>query len=151
MKLLDARAPTFRNRITTRVLLLSAAAAILLGARLVLLIVAVNGQRDAARLAFRSAAGADLGNQLEKSLLSIENGLRGYVASGRRASCAGHVRHARLSRRARAPESLVSDDPGQRAAVDEIGEEIDDYVTLWARPLLGARPRAAPARRAASS
>ena len=45
---------SLRTRITTRVLVLSAAVAVLLGATLVLLIIAVTGQRDAARTAFRS-------------------------------------------------------------------------------------------------
>ena len=71
------------NRITTRVLLLSAAVALLLGTTLVLLIFAINGQRQASRAAYRSQEALTAGSQLEKSLISIENGMRGYVASGR--------------------------------------------------------------------
>src|SRR3954453_3516326 len=138
---------TFRTPITTRVLLLSAAAAVLIGTVMVVLIVAVTGQRDAARSAFRSQEALAAGNQLEKSLLTIENGLRGYVASRRDrflepanealASYPGEV--GRLS-------SLVDDDPGQQARARQIGVEIDDYVRLWARPLIGLacpRPRGA--------
>ena len=129
-------------------LLLSAIASVLIGAVLVVLIVAVTGQRDAARSAFRSQEALAAGNQLEKSLLSIENGVRGFVASGRErfldpanealTSYPGEVR--RLT-------SLVDDDPGQQARAKNIGVEIDDYVTLWARPLIGrARSRPASAR-----
>jgi signal transduction histidine kinase len=139
---------TFRTPITTRVLLLSAAASVLIGAVMVVLIVAVTGQRDAARSAFRSQEALAAGNQLEKSLLTIENGVRGYVASRRErfldpanealSSYPGEVR--RLS-------SLVDDDPGQQARARQIGVEIDDYVRLWARPLIGvARNRPAQAR-----
>jgi signal transduction histidine kinase len=139
---------TLRTPITTRVLLLSAAAAVLIGTVMVVLIVAVTGQRDAARSAFRSQEALAAGNQLEKSLLSIENGVRGYVASRRErfldpanealASYPGEVR--RLT-------TLVDDDPGQQARAQEIGGEIDDYVKLWARPLIGvARRQPAQAR-----
>src|SRR4051812_9347638 len=141
---------TPRTPITMRVLLLSATASVLIGTVLVVLIVAVTGQRDAARLAFRSQEALAAGNQLEKSLITIENGLRGYVASRRERfldpatdaleSYPGEVR--RLS-------SLVADDPGQQQRAAEIGVEIDDYVSLWARPVIGlARTRPESARSA---
>jgi signal transduction histidine kinase len=130
------------------VLLLSATASVLIGAVMVVLIVAVTAQRNAARSAFRSQEALAAGNQLEKSLITIENGVRGYVASRREkfldpanealTSYPGEVR--RLT-------SLVDDDPGQQARARDIGGEIDDYVTLWARPLIGlARTRPAAAR-----
>src|SRR3954468_10317610 len=132
---------------TTRVMLLSAAAALLIGTVMVVLIVAVTGQRDAARSAFRSQEALAAGNQLEKSLLSIENGARGYVASRRErfldpanealASYPGEVR--RLT-------TLVDDHPGQQARAQEIGGEIHPHRQLWARPLIGlARTRPASA------
>jgi signal transduction histidine kinase len=124
------------------VLLISGIASVLIGTVLVVLIVAVTGQRDAARSAFRSQEALAAGNQLEKSLLTIENGVRGYVASRKErfldpanealSSYPGEVR--RLS-------SLVDDDPGQQARTKEIGVEIDDYVRLWARPLIGVARR----------
>src|SRR4051812_33845625 len=139
---------TLKTPITTRVLLLSAAASVLIGAVMVVLIVAVTGQRDAARSAFRSQEALAAGNQLEKSLITIENGVRGYVASRRErfldpanealGSYPGEVR--RLI-------SLVDDDPGQQARAEQIGVRIDDYVKLWARPLIGvARRQPAQAR-----
>jgi signal transduction histidine kinase len=133
---------TLRTPITTRVLLISAVASVLIGAVLVVLIVAVTSQRDAARSAFRSQEALAAGNQLEKSLITIENGVRGYVASRKErfldpanealSSYPGEVR--RLS-------SLVDDDPGQQARARRIGVEIDDYVHLWARPLIGVARR----------
>jgi signal transduction histidine kinase len=119
------------------VVLISATAALLLSTVLIILIVAVTGQRDAARAAFRSQEALTAGSQLEKSLITIENGLRGFVASGRGrfldpttealATYPDEVR--RLSR-------LVSDDPGQQERVRLIGGQIDDYVRLWVRPLI---------------
>ena len=74
---------SLRTQITTRVVALSAAAALVLGASLIVLIVAVTGQRDAARTAFRSQQALSVADQLEKSLLSIENGLNRYVSTER--------------------------------------------------------------------
>ncbi len=139
---------TLRTPITTRVLLLSAAAAVLIGTVMIVLIVAVTGQRDAARSAFRSQEALAAGNQLEKSLISIENGVRGYVAS-RRERFLDPANEALSSYPTEVAQltSLVDDDPGQQARAKEIGGQIDDYVKLWARPLIGvARRRPAQAR-----
>jgi signal transduction histidine kinase len=131
---------TLRTPITTQVMLLSATASLLVGAVLVVLIVAVTGQRDAARSAFRSQEALTAGNQLEKSLITIENGLRGFVAGGSRgrerflqpATAALETYPRDLARLDR----LVADDPGQKQRVADIAVMIDDYVRLWARPLI---------------
>ena len=116
---------------------LSAASALLLGAALVVLIVAVTGQRDAARTAFRSQEALSLANGLEKSLLSIETGLNRYVttteqrylSAARRELGAYPAQTRRLTR-------LVSDDPGQQRRVRELAEAIRDYDELWVRLLI---------------
>jgi signal transduction histidine kinase len=121
-------------------MLLSATASLLVGTVLVVLIVAVTGQRDAARSAFRSQEALTAGNQLEKSLITIENGLRGFVAGGSRnrdrflqpATAALETYPRDLDRLDR----LVADDPGQKQRVAKIAGMIDDYVRLWARPLV---------------
>ena len=122
--------------------------ALALGTALVVLIVAVVAQRDAAIGAYRAQQSLTAGSQLENTLISIENGLRGYVASGRerfltptRAGLRSYP--AELERL----DALVSDLPGQHRRVDRIGSAIDDYVDLWARPLIAlARERPAVAR-----
>jgi signal transduction histidine kinase len=73
----------------------------------------------------------------------MENGLRGYVASGRERSLdpwsAGLKAYPPQVRKL---ENLVSDVPSQQAEVARIKEQIGDYVNLWANPLLGlARQR----------
>jgi signal transduction histidine kinase len=139
---------TLTTRITTRVVLVSATAAALVAIARVVLIVAIVGQRDAARSAFRSQEALTAGSQLESSLINIENGVRGYVASRRERflepaleSLASYPGELHALRR------LVDDDPGQQQRVARIGVAIDDYVLLWARPLIGlARDRPAQAR-----
>ena len=129
-------------------LVLSVTGALLVGTALVVLIVAVTGQRDASRTAVRSQEALTSGNQLEKSLITIENGLRGYVASGRGRFLAPATQALRAyPAELRELTSLLSDDPGQQRRARRIGERIEDYVTLWARPLIAlARDRLPAAR-----
>src|SRR3954447_13959615 len=117
--------------------------ALLLGAAFVLLVFAVSGQRDAGRLALRSQEAITAGTELEKTVISLENGLRGYVSTGNERQLqpwnAGLKAYPAQVRRL---EGLVSDVPSQQARVRGIKEQIDDYVNLWATPLLGlARQR----------
>jgi signal transduction histidine kinase len=127
---------SLRTQITTKVVALSAAAALLLGTALVVLIVAVTGQRDAARVAFRSQQALSIANQLEKSLLSIESGLNRYVTT-KDATFLRPVRRelaAYPSRTERLTE-LVSDDPGQQARARALAEKIQDYDEFWVQGL----------------
>ncbi|HEV7808151.1 MAG TPA: ATP-binding protein [Solirubrobacteraceae bacterium] len=110
-------------------LVLSAAVAVALGATLVVLIIAVTGQRDAGRIAFSSQKALTLTTRLESSLFEIEKGVDDYVRDPRHKSprsvqqrldgYAGEVREL---------SEQLSDDPGQRARVSDIEEKILDYV-----------------------
>lgn len=133
--------------ITTRVVALSATFAVLLGSALALLVVAVIAQRQSAEEAYRSQQALTAGNELATSLVSIENGLRGYVASGRdRFLAPAEVALGSYAQELERLDTLISDAPGQHERVDRIAEGIDDYVNLWARPLIalaGEQPAAA--------
>jgi signal transduction histidine kinase len=120
---------SLRTRITTRVLVLSATVAVLLGATLILLIIAVTGQRDAGRIAFKSQKALTATSRLETTLLAIENGLRDYVERypNRPLKPITDLLAAYPDQH-RALAQEVSDDAGQRARVDEIGKKINDYV-----------------------
>src|SRR3954470_11200418 len=131
------------KRITARMALVGGIIALLLGAAFVLLVLAVSGQRDAGRLALRSQEAITAGTNLEKTVISLENGLRGYVATGRERQLepwnAGLKAYPGQVKKL---QRLVSDVPSQQAQVAKIKEQIDDYVNLWATPLLGlARQR----------
>ncbi|MDQ4049687.1 MAG: ATP-binding protein, partial [Actinomycetota bacterium] len=82
--------------------------------------------------------------------ITIENGLRGYVAS-RRERFLAPATHALDSYGAELSEltALLSDDPGQQRRARRIGEGIEDYVTLWARPLIALAREHPPAARSA--
>jgi signal transduction histidine kinase len=117
--------------------------ALLLGAAFVLLVFAVSGQRDAGRLALRSQEAITAGTELEKTVISLENGLRGYVSTGNESQLRPWNSGLKVyPGQVRKLERLVSDVPSQQAQVRRIKEQIDDYVNLWATPLLGlARQR----------
>src|SRR4051795_8626646 len=69
--------------ITARVVVVSGVITAILAAAFALLIFAVREQRDAGKLALRSQEAITAGSELQKSVISLENGLRGFVASGR--------------------------------------------------------------------
>src|SRR3954449_10330752 len=129
-------------------LLFSAAAAVLLGAAFVVLIVATRTARDSGREALRSQKAITAGEVLEKSVLSLDNGLRAYVINGRPASLAPY----RTAKKAwpgelRGVEAFIGDDPAERVALRTISDQIQDYIDLWAEPLIAvARDRPEVAR-----
>src|SRR5215210_2927827 len=134
--------------ITARVVLVSGFTTLILGAAFVLLIVAVSGQRDAGQLALRSQEAITAGSELQKSVINLENGLRGFVASGRDRSLEPwNAALQQYPAQAKKLVALVSDEPAQQAQVRQIATDIDDYVNLWGKPLLAlARARIASAR-----
>jgi signal transduction histidine kinase len=124
--------------ITARVLVLSGVITVILGAAFALLIFAVREQRDAGRLALRSQEAITAGTELQRSVITLENGLRGYVASGKESSLepwTGALKE--YPGQVRRLTELVSDVPAQERLVTAIQGEIEDYVTLWGKPLLG--------------
>jgi signal transduction histidine kinase len=116
---------------------LAAAASVLIGLALLVLIVAVSGQRAAAQTVFRSQDALSVANELEKSLISIENALNRFVDTRQdkhlepvdRALASFPKQREELAR-------LVSDDSGQQRRVRQIGVLIDDYVSFWPGPLI---------------
>ena len=123
--------------ITARVLAVSGVITLVLVAAFALLIFAVREQRDAGQLALRAQEAITAGTELQRSVISLENGLRGYVASGKERSLEPwNTALAEYPPQVRRLQALVSDEPSQQELVAEIQGQIDDYVTLWGRPLL---------------
>src|SRR5947209_19402628 len=106
------------KRITARMALVGGLIALLLGPAFVLLVFAVAGQRDAGRLALRSQEAITAGTELEKTVISLENGLRGYVATGRERQLEPWNAGLKVyPSQVRSLERLVSDVPSQQAPV----------------------------------
>lgn len=108
--------------------MLSGTVAVLLGATLIVLIIAATGQRDAGRVAIRSQKALTLTSRLETSLVALEAATRAYVRD--------HPKRplAPLTERLESyPDQLaelaelVSDDPRQLRRVQEIDGKIRTY------------------------
>src|SRR3954451_13039526 len=111
--------------------------ALFLGAAFALLVFAVSGQRDAGKLALRSQEAITAGTGLEKTVITMEEGLGGYVGCGDERQLQPWTAALKAyAGQVRALERLVSDVPSQQAQVRQIKGQIDDYVNLWATPLL---------------
>ena len=123
--------------ITARMLVIGGVLALLLSGAFAVLIVAVGNQRDAGRQALRIQEAITAGTQLERSAISMEAGLRGFVASGRtRALEPFNAARKVYPDQVRQLQHLIADDPRQQATVRRISAQIADYVNLWALPLL---------------
>jgi signal transduction histidine kinase len=120
---------SLRTRITTRVLVLSATIAVLLGATLVVLIVAATGQRDAGRVAFRSQQALTLTSRLEMSLVALERMIRDFVTTQAVTSPEPVKQRLReYPSQVRELAELVSDDRRQLARVRKIDSKIESYT-----------------------
>ena len=137
---------SIRTQITKRVLVLSTTVAVLLGATLVLLIIAVTGQRDAARIAFASQEALTLTSRLQTSLFAIENDLRDYVRKPTRPLEPVTNRLAAFPVQQRALAAQLSDDRGQRERVREVGAMIKSYAIRANALIIVARTRPKVAR-----
>jgi signal transduction histidine kinase len=118
-------------------LVASGALALMVGAVFVLLVLAIREQRDSGRLAVQSQQAISAGTRLEKLVVDVETGVRGYVASGRD-SFLKPFRDARRAYRAQTSQlvELLSGTPRQQEAAREIGGAIEDYVNLYSIPMI---------------
>jgi signal transduction histidine kinase len=130
-------APRVRNSLTARTLAGSAITAAVLVVAFAVLVITVGSLREAGRAALRAQQAVSVGTELERSAIALENGLRGFVATGRDEDLAPFdearreypAQVARLRR-------LARDDAPLRADVERVSELISDYIGLWALPLL---------------
>ncbi len=126
-----------RHSLTARTLLGSGVLALILVIAFAVLVIAVGNLRSAQRVALRAQQAVTAGTELERSAVSLENGLRGFGASGLEADLepftAARARYpgqvARLKR-------LARDDRPLRRDVDRVATLMSDYIGLWALPYL---------------
>jgi signal transduction histidine kinase len=127
-----------RHSLTARTLAISGIFAVMLAASFAVLIFAIEQLRDAGRAAVRAQEAVTVGTELQKSVANLENGLRGYVATGRNSTLTPFdTARRQYPSEVRRLEALAMDDPGLRKEVLGIAQQIGDYVDLWALPLLG--------------
>ena len=126
-----------RHSLTARTLLGSAVLAVVLVVAFAVLVIAIGNLRSVGRVALRAQQAVTVGTELERSAVTLENGLRRFVSSGREADLepftAARERYPEQVERLKA---LARDDPQLRADVDRVATLISDYIGLWALPFL---------------
>jgi signal transduction histidine kinase len=109
--------------------MLSGTVAVLLGATLVVLIIAATDQRDAGRVAIRSQKALTLTSRLETSLVALDTAARAYVENPTGPLAPLTRRLDAYPRQLAELADLVSDDPRQLERVREIDGKIKTYRT----------------------
>jgi signal transduction histidine kinase len=120
-----------------RMLAASAALALLVVAVFLTLIFALSASRDAHEAEERSSDITVSALGVEKLVLDITTGLRGYVISGREAFLSPYkAGRDELPRRLDEFEELTATEPGQRRRARELTNEIELYISEHAEPVL---------------
>ena len=143
-----------RGGLTRRTVLASAVLALLVGAAFAVLIRAVTEERDSADQAIRSQEVIAAANRLERLVLDLETGQRGFRSPGTSGSSnPGSPRADAYPRLADALETATGGGPdGQAEAARNITAAIDAYIDRYSVPLVeAARRRRRPPRRASAA
>ncbi len=141
-----------RGGLTRRTILASALLAVVVGGAFAVLVGAVDEQRSSAVLATRSQETIVAANVLERLVLDLETGPRGYLVSGRELFLqpwsAARDAYRAASRRL---VTFAGDDSGQTARAREIASALESYVEDYSVPLVRAARRGAAAARSPAS
>ncbi|HUQ23551.1 MAG TPA: ATP-binding protein [Gaiellaceae bacterium] len=120
-----------------RMWLASATLAILVGAAFAALVLAVSAQREATDREARSKDVIAASLQLEKLVSDAEAGFLGFTVTRAGSSLEPYESARRgLPARLRVLQTLVADDPTQRARVQRLTSRIHGYVYLFIAPLI---------------
>jgi signal transduction histidine kinase len=123
--------------LAARMIVASALLALVIGAVLVGLLLAISTLRGATRAEGRSKDVSLAAVTLEKNVLDLETGVRGYVVSGNEAFLAPYRRaRAELPQRISAFESLAQYDAGQRKRAKDLTFAIRRYVEDYTVPVI---------------
>ncbi|HET8873974.1 MAG TPA: CHASE3 domain-containing protein [Gaiellaceae bacterium] len=134
-----------RSGLTLRMLLSAGALAVVIAAVFVLLLLAINDLRDSARLTRDSQQELSAADVLEKLVIDMETGVRGYVITReRRFLEPSNEARAAFPAAARSLERTVRDDAGRIGPVRQIVQEVASYIDEYASPLIRSVQRADP-------
>ena len=133
-----------RGGLTPRVALASTVLVVLIAGAFVVLLLALDSTRDSVELARHSRVELDAGNRLERLVIDLEDGQRGFVIT-HEPRFLGPWRIARE----RIPEAggrllSLADDPGQRRRAAQIVNSVESYVSDYSVPLVAAARRRDP-------
>jgi signal transduction histidine kinase len=125
-----------RGRLTTRVLVASGLLVVLVSAAFAVLLVAIDDMRDSARLVRHSRTELAAANRVEKLVIDLETGERGFVITHRESFLAPwHAARRRIPSDARRLVSLT-DDPRQKRRAHAIARSVNSYVRHYSVPVV---------------
>jgi signal transduction histidine kinase len=144
-----ARVPrSFSRSLAWRMMLASALLAVLIAGVFVVILLAVSTLREATTREARAKDVTAATLTLEKLVVDLETGLRGFVLTGQQRFLQPWTQaRQQLPEHLAAFKPLAERDPVQRARADRIESRIDEYVQDYAMPIIGiARENPAAAR-----
>jgi signal transduction histidine kinase len=125
-----------------RALLASGVLAVIVGTTFAVVLLSVYDLRRATELDRHSEQVLSAANGLERLVIDLETGLRGFVITGdERFLEPWNEARAEVPRQARSLEQLVADNPDQESRANRITEVITSYVQGYGIPLLDAARR----------
>ena len=126
-----------RSGLTLRMLVSGGALAVVIAVVFVLLLFAINDLRDSARLTRQTQVELSTADVLEKLVLDLETGVRGYVITReRRFLEPWNEARAAFPAAARSLERTVMDNEGRIGPVRQIIQDIASYIDEYASPLV---------------
>jgi len=142
------RAGVLKRGLTGRMVIASGLLAMIVGGTFAVVLVAITALRGSAEL--RRETGEELvaAETLEKQIVDLETGLRGYVITRDDGFLEpSDAARAALPGSARTLERLTADEPVERAKIRRIVQATNAYVRDYAVPLVGAVRRNDPSAR----
>ena len=134
-----------RGGLTRRVVVSSCLLALLVGGAFVILLLSIADLRVSARRARLSEEVLATANELERLVIDLETGQRGFVITGEeRFLEPWDAARVSFVEKARTVERLVADEPEQQLIVQEIAASGTSYIEDYSIPLVEAAMRREP-------
>jgi len=131
-----------RGGVARRVVVASGLLMLLVGAAFAVLLYSVADLRKSERLARHSQEVLATANQLERLVVDLETGQRGFVITGQEQFLEPyHAATAAFPQRARMLERLIADNPAQQSRARRITQDVTSYLRDYSVPLLNAARR----------
>jgi signal transduction histidine kinase len=131
-----------RGGLTGRTIVASGLLALIVGTAFVVLLVSIVDLRDAGQRAGRSEEVLVLANGLERQIVDVQTGERGFVISGQESFLEPwKAAQAAFPTQAAALRTLVSDNPPQLALAQRISRDGLSYIRDYSIPLVDAARR----------
>ena len=141
-----------RGGLTRRTIVASGLLALLVGAAFAVLLISIIDLRDAGLRAARSEEVLVLANGLERQIVDVETGERGFVISGQESFLAPwSAAQAAFPGQAATLQQLVSDNPEQVARAQRIARDGMSYIRDYSIPLVDQARRNPASVRTASA